>query len=95
MLSVNTLTHTEPESSYQVQSRKLTIDNDRHIILLIASPEAQLTKTLEENMLEILAGLTWSGRDMGSDFSFVMERYNKFLYTLSKTTPLTDIHMCL
>lgn len=95
MLSLNILTHSEHESAAHVLSRKLTIDDDRFIILLIATPEEKLTKILEESMLEILANLTWNSRDMSTDFSFVMERYNKFLRSLSKTENLTGIHICL
>ncbi len=46
-------------------------------------------------MLEILAGLTWNSRDMTNDFSFVMERYNKFLINIGKTDDISDVHMFL
>lgn len=95
MVSLHSVVHTSDTAPYFVLNRKLTIDTNRHIILLIASREETLSKMLEENMLEILAWLTWSDRDIQNDFAFVMERYNKFLNTLSKTRELREVSMIL
>ena len=95
MVSLHSVVHTADASEYVVLDRKLTIDTDRHIVLLIASKEDSLSKILEENMLEILAGLTWSDRDIQNDFAFVTERYNKFLNGLVKTRELHDVSMVL
>jgi hypothetical protein len=60
---------------------------------MISGRTEYILDVLEKEYLESISDITWNNPDVLPDFSFFIEKYNKFLYTFSDKPSLDGIHI--
>ncbi len=79
MIQITSIHHVVASQPYIIRTKNLTLWEDIQICLVIKSQNEYTVSIIEEFFLEAIGDVSWEKKWLDQDFSYITEKYNKFI----------------
>jgi hypothetical protein len=91
MIQIASIHHSVSSQPYIIRTKTLTLGSEAKICLMIRSHTEHTASIIEEFFLENIGEISWEETNLDDDFSYITEKYNKFI----KNLDLKDEHVSI